>query len=444
MADIEFAFVLNLHQPSGNLEHLLDAARQAGQGDPLGDRRPAFTLALRGPGTGSLAVRDPAETLANPDFQRRVSELLTVGHCCGICRTPDHRAPRHRLLPSRAPADPSGRPRRAAPPMADDRRGYLLARDRFPGFWPPELGFSRTWFPPFVHGYHYVIVDSEHVAPLTPMRWEELRYRPHLAEFGEQIVVVVRDRELSDAQESAIDTDWFSSRSQGPHAVLRLPATCHDRNPRREWRLVSEHRAQPQLLGSFHAGLMERARAEPSGGIRPTFISDYLDRYGPHGWVTVGREREHRHRVRSMDRLPGQAAGAHPRRGAQRSGPRRPPQRDRDRRRQPRPIPPPRGRPHTRPAGRDELQLLLGGRLGATLPRRPRPSHPAPRTSRDTIPLTTPLGAQSDAHDHDRTALGLMESLAFCERTDVWSVLGQRRAVGMSLSVGAWPSVELL
>jgi len=35
--------------------------------------------------------------------------------------------------------------------------------------------------------------------------WEELRCRPHLAEFGgEQIVIVVRDRELSTALEAEL------------------------------------------------------------------------------------------------------------------------------------------------------------------------------------------------------------------------------------------------
>jgi hypothetical protein len=44
----------------------------------------------------------------------------------------------------------------------------------------------------------------------SPMRWEELRYRPHLARFGgHEIVVVVCDRELSDAQEVGTDAGWF-------------------------------------------------------------------------------------------------------------------------------------------------------------------------------------------------------------------------------------------
>ena len=59
-------------------------------------------------------------------------------------------------------------------------------------------------------GYRYVLVDSENVEPVSPMGWQELRYRPHMARFdGEEITVVVRDRELSNAQESGMDSGWF-------------------------------------------------------------------------------------------------------------------------------------------------------------------------------------------------------------------------------------------
>ena len=60
-----------------------------------------------------------------------------------------------------------------------------------------------------------MIVDSEHVDPVTPMGWDELRYRPHHRPFGgEEIVVVVRDRELSNAQESGMDAGWFIARGR--------------------------------------------------------------------------------------------------------------------------------------------------------------------------------------------------------------------------------------
>jgi alpha-amylase/alpha-mannosidase (GH57 family) len=84
---------------------------------------------------------------------------------------------------------------------------HLFNRTRFDGFWPPEMGFGMDLIPQVKRlGYRYVLVDSEHVRPVDPMRWEEIRYRPHLASFeGETIVVVVRDRDLSNAQESGMD-----------------------------------------------------------------------------------------------------------------------------------------------------------------------------------------------------------------------------------------------
>src|SRR5438552_920063 len=60
------------------------------------------------------------------------------------------------------------------------------------------------------HGYKYVLVDSIFIKPKREMRWEELRYRPYLARYdGAEIVVVPRDRELSNAQLSGLDPGWF-------------------------------------------------------------------------------------------------------------------------------------------------------------------------------------------------------------------------------------------
>ena len=63
-------------------------------------------------------------------------------------------------------------------------------------------------------GYRFVLVDCEHVRPVTPMSWQELRYRPHIARFGGEIVVIVRDRELSNAQESGMGWSGSCGRSR--------------------------------------------------------------------------------------------------------------------------------------------------------------------------------------------------------------------------------------
>jgi len=88
---------------------------------------------------------------------------------------------------------------------------HLLGRQSFPGFWPPEMGFCMEMIPMLKrHGYKYVLVDSIYIKPKRDMRWEELRYRPYLARYGgAEIIVVPRDRDLSNAQLSGLDPGWF-------------------------------------------------------------------------------------------------------------------------------------------------------------------------------------------------------------------------------------------
>jgi hypothetical protein len=83
-------------------------------------------------------------------------------------------------------------------------------------------------------GPRYVIVDSRHVEPADPMRRDEVRYRPHVTRHaGAEIVVVVRDRELSDAQESGMEPGWFIREVQARtrHCDFTpLVVTCTERD----------------------------------------------------------------------------------------------------------------------------------------------------------------------------------------------------------------------
>ena len=165
----------------------------------------------------------------------------------------------------------------------------LFARKHFSGFWAPEMGFCMDLVPAIRRaGYRYVIVDSEHVRPLTPMRWDELRYRPHFAEFGgEQIIVVVRDRDLSNAQEAGMSAESFvaevASRTQ--HCDFPpLVSTATDGDNGGWYRNTTDG---ANFWSSFYASLIDKVRAGHAAGIRPAFISEYLDRHGAHGWVTV-------------------------------------------------------------------------------------------------------------------------------------------------------------
>jgi len=120
------------------------------------------------------------------------------------------------------------------------------------------------------------------------MSWEELRYRPHRARVDDsELIVVVRDRDLSNAQESGMDVDWFIEevRARTQHCDFPpLVTTASDGDNGGWFRNTTEG---SNFWSSFYKALVDRVRTGRSGGIRPAFINDYLDRHGAHGWVTI-------------------------------------------------------------------------------------------------------------------------------------------------------------
>jgi alpha-amylase/alpha-mannosidase (GH57 family) len=228
------------------------------------------------------------ETLSRPDFQKRVHGLVKCGdllwhlqndRIIQILGTGYY----HPVLPLIPPAD------------WEEQLGrwlgiarHLFWRTNFPGFWPPEMGFCMEMIPLLKRfGYRYVIVDSEHIEPLSPMRWEEVRYRPHLARSdGEEIVVVVRDRELSYAQESGMDHGWFLYEAHERTKFCDFPAlvtTCSDGDNGGWFRNVSP---KGNFWGVFYQPFLERVRHGQTE-VRPIFIDDYLNQHGAHGLVHV-------------------------------------------------------------------------------------------------------------------------------------------------------------
>jgi alpha-amylase/alpha-mannosidase (GH57 family) len=165
---------------------------------------------------------------------------------------------------------------------------HLFWREQFAGFWPPEMGFCMEMIPALRRmGYRYVLVDSEHVEPLTPMRWEELRYRPHIARYGgDEIIVVVRDRKLSDAQVAGADHGWFMWEVHERTKNCEFPplvTTCSDGENGGWFRNISN---KGNFWGVLYRPLLERVQREETE-IRPIFIDDYLDRFGAAGEVHV-------------------------------------------------------------------------------------------------------------------------------------------------------------
>jgi len=59
--------------------------------------------------------------------------------------------------------------------------------------------------------FRYVVVDSVHIKLLeSDLKGEEITYKPHIAAYeGSEIIVIPRDRGISNAQESGFNPKWF-------------------------------------------------------------------------------------------------------------------------------------------------------------------------------------------------------------------------------------------
>jgi hypothetical protein len=290
MSSVYHALVLNLHQPAGNLEALLhDNEWEAREILLALDRIPRSLWDFEDVARVHLSLSGTLlETLANPEFQQRVYGIIKCGDLLWYFQ--NHKIfqilgtgyyhPVLPLIPEPDRADQLSRWLGIA--------RHLLWRTQFNGFWPPEMAFGMDLIPLLKRlGYRYVVVDSNHVEPVTPMRWEEVRYRPHLARQGDdEIVVIVRDRELSYAQEAGMDAGWFmwEVHERTKHCDFPpLVTTCTDGDNGGWFRNVS---SKANFWGVFYQPLLERVRRKETE-VRPTFIDDYLNTHGAHGYVRL-------------------------------------------------------------------------------------------------------------------------------------------------------------
>src|SRR5690242_13204791 len=175
--EINHALVLNLHQPAGNLEHLLETEPwEARQILWALDRIPRSLWRHEETARVHLALSGTLlETLADPGFQQRVYGTVDCGsllwylqntRVIEILGTGYY----HPVLPLIPEPD---RDEQVSRWLGIGRQ--LFWRTGFPGFWPPEMGFAMELIPLLRrYGYRYVLVDSEHVEPVTPMSWEVL------------------------------------------------------------------------------------------------------------------------------------------------------------------------------------------------------------------------------------------------------------------------------
>jgi 4-alpha-glucanotransferase len=285
---IHHALVLNLHQPAGNLQELLEHNPWETHEILYAlDRIPRSLWGYEDVARVQVSLSGTLlETLTAPDFQTRMYGVVDCGSLLWyfqnqalfrILGTGYY----HPVLPLIPEADREEHLRRW---LGISR--HLFGRATFQGFWPPEMGFSMELIPLLKRmGYRYVLVDSNHVEAVTPMSWQEMRYRPHIARYGgEEIIVVVRDRDLSDAQESGMDLDWFSRELHERTRWCGFPPLVTTATDGDNGGWFRNPLPQANFWG-FYRNLLDQARA--GGAIRPMFIEDYLDRYGVHGEVRV-------------------------------------------------------------------------------------------------------------------------------------------------------------
>ncbi len=165
---------------------------------------------------------------------------------------------------------------------------HLLGRENFQGFWPPEMGFCMEMIPMLKrNGYRYVLVDCLYIKPKREMRWEEIRYRPYIARYdGEEIIVIPRERELSNAQQSGLDPGWFQHEVYERTKMCDFPAlvtTWTDGDNGGWFRTVH---VKSGFWGHFFHEILDRYRVGTLG-FTPIHITDFIDMYPPTEEVEV-------------------------------------------------------------------------------------------------------------------------------------------------------------
>lgn len=292
MTEIFHALVLNLHQPPSNLDSLLQTNDWEVKEILFAlDRMPRTLWAYEDVARVHLSMSGSLlESLSHPEFQRKVYGAVDCGSVLWALQNQKifeilgtgYYHPVLALIPEADWDEQIARWQQIG--------RHVFWRSHFPGFWPPEMGFDMALIPHLKRaGYRYVMVDSEYVDPVDEMSWQELRYRPHLCEYeGEEIVIVVRDRDLSNAQLSGMEYGWFAHELAERTRWCDFPplvATATDGDNGGWFRNVNP---QANFWTYFYRTMLDEIRAGNSP-IRPTFINEYLDRFGAHGRVTVRR-----------------------------------------------------------------------------------------------------------------------------------------------------------
>lgn len=158
------------------------------------------------------------------------------------------------------------------------------------GFWPSEMAFCMEMVPAIKKaGYEYVVVDHVHVHPKAEGKPLD-PFLPYLASFGgETITVIPRNRDLSNAQESGFNPEWFLNEvdnkiagSPAPQSP-RLVTTWSDGENGGWFRQIDENAG---FFGYFWQPLVNKVRSGEAR-IVTCKISDFLKKNPPIEYATV-------------------------------------------------------------------------------------------------------------------------------------------------------------
>jgi alpha-amylase/alpha-mannosidase (GH57 family) len=277
------ALGLHMHQPPGNLRLLLDANPWEAEQIIRCYERPVRYAGLY-PDVARLHLGFSGvllEQLLDPGVVDRYRHIIDIPEMLDRYQHADNielvgMGYYHPVFPLIPPAD-------WAEQLERGREAVQRAFGRSPrGFWPPEMAFTMAMVPALIDaGYEYVVVDGVHVRPEDGISDV---FRPYLAcHDGVCISIVARDRDVSNAQQSGLDTNWFQNEvrwrtggSPRPHEA-RLVTTWTDGENGGWFRQTHEGSG---FFGHFFAPYMEKARAGDYP-VTPVLLGDYLRRMPP-------------------------------------------------------------------------------------------------------------------------------------------------------------------
>ena len=156
------------------------------------------------------------------------------------------------------------------------------------GFWPSEMAFCMEMIPALVKaGYEFVVVDHVHVRSESGEALDP--FQVYTAEYnGARITVIPRNRDLSNAQESGLNPEWFLNETRqklGASAGkgTRLVTTWSDGENGGWFRQMDDNSG---FFGYFWAPMVEKIK-DKSANIVTVKLSEYIKNNPPAGKAKV-------------------------------------------------------------------------------------------------------------------------------------------------------------